>query len=36
VLWREQTQNRENNPMQSRTAYEKEPGAATRPNLAPL
>jgi hypothetical protein len=29
-------QNRENNPMQSRTAHKKGPGAATRPNLIPL
>jgi hypothetical protein len=36
VLWREQTKNSENNPMQSRTAHEKGPGAATRPNLTPL
>src|ERR1700721_3773056 len=35
VLWRGQAQNRENNPMQSRTAHEKGPGAATRP-LTPL
>jgi hypothetical protein len=35
VLWRGQTQNRENNPMQSRTAHEKEPAcAATAPRIA--
>ena len=31
VLWTGETQNRENNPMQSRTAQEK--GPASRPNL---
>jgi hypothetical protein len=33
MLWRGQTQNRENNPMQSRMAREKGLDVATQPNL---
>jgi hypothetical protein len=36
VLWRGPTQNRENNPMQSRMAHEKMLGVATQPDLIPL
>jgi hypothetical protein len=36
MLWRGQTQNRENNPMQSRMAREKGPGAGqATPQIAP-